>query len=227
MTRVREDILNRLRRLRAELGELAEDVVVVGGSAPATFEFDVTGAEIRPTEDVDLVVRGGYHEWSRFQAALRARAFHHDVQSHSGRMVKDELLVDIMPTEASGVATNRWYASAFAHRVHSSAADLHVLRPIDFLATKLEAFNSVSRPHHGDYRTSRDIEDVITALALMAALRHEVAEGEESVHRFVRYELGQKLAKHPDALTIIEGHMGWDRVSQSNARPLLAWMQGL
>lgn len=225
----RTKTVRRLERVRNELGDLAESVVLVGGSAAALFEFDIAGLDIRETADVDLVVRGGYVAWQRLQDELRDRSFRPDPEHHICRLVKGDLALDVMASDpnARGLSTNRWYEATFATRVRHPGTGLHAATPVHFLATKLEAFLSPDRRFGGDYYASHDIEDAVLTLFAMGSLRHELETGSEPLHAFIRYELSQRLAAAPDALTLIQAHLPGDAPSQSHAEGLLRWMLSL
>lgn len=221
----RNEIFKRLKRVKVELGSLAAKIVVVGGSAPATFDLGET--DVRHTFDVDLVLRGSYTEWAAFQDKLRTRGFTHVIDAHVCKMVKGDLELDLMPDDEPSLAPNQWYIPAYDGRVFHKNVGLYVVRPIHFLATKLEAYASPDRDGHSDPIASHDIEDVVLVLFSSPSIRAEVEIGIAPEHRFVRHELRSQIVNHPDSLTIIQAHLYGDEASQAGAKPLLQWMTSL
>jgi hypothetical protein len=98
------------------LGDLLDDVMFVGG---ATIELWLTSsgaADVRPTEDIDVVVevatRTAFHE---FEAELRRRGFAEDQASRvicRWRHNELQLTLDAMPSRADILGfENRWQAA--------------------------------------------------------------------------------------------------------------------
>lgn len=220
----RERIIRRLARVAEELGELREQMMLVGGSVPALL--DMPSVDVRPTDDVDLVLQAGYGEWAKLQATLREHDFEHRPDAHACKMVKGDLELDVMPTNVAGLGTNRWYEEAFPRRVLHAASGFWVMTPVYFVATKLAAFQAPDREHGGDFRASRDLEDIVLVLFAISELRTGIAQGKDDVHRFIRFELKETLAAHADALEILAGHLGF-RDAEDRAAELLGWMKTL
>ena len=223
----RKEILRRLRLVAAELGELRDSVMLVGGSAAATYGSDST--DVRPTQDVDLVIDGAYAAWSRVQQRLRGLGFRDNPHVHQCRLEKqvstgDVLRLDVMPAVGDWVETNRWYSAAFASRRLDDEVSLFVIDPTFFLATKIEAFLSPSREFHHEPRASHDIEDVVRLLSAMPELREAVETGAGEEARFVRFQLRKHIAEHPDGLAIILDLAPRDLASQRAAEALHSWM---
>jgi hypothetical protein len=105
----REDILERLHRLGRILGSGADRVLVVGGSAPATYGLQPV--QVRETADVDLVVRASsYADYAKAQTWLEGFGFAADVETDTVcSFVGQDLKLDLMPTPYEDLGFNRWY----------------------------------------------------------------------------------------------------------------------
>jgi hypothetical protein len=170
-----------IAEVAAQLGELAECVVFLGG---ATLEFQVTdpvsrAQGLRATRDVDLLVEVGslleYHRSLR--PRLLAAGFTENLTD--GIICRwnapGGLLVDVMPTEPSVLGfASRWYSLAAKHsEVHRlGLLTVRIISAPFFLATKLDAFLHRGR---GDYQGSHDLEDFVAVLDGRPTIVTEVA----------------------------------------------------
>ena len=104
------------------LGDLVDEVMFVGG---ATIELWITrpgAVDVRPTEDVDVVVevttRTAFHD---FEGRLRTRGFTEAPDSRvicRWRHLESSLVLDAMPARAAILGfENRWQAAALPHAV--------------------------------------------------------------------------------------------------------------
>ena len=93
-----------LERGAAALGDLVDQVAFVGGATIVLWITDPGAPPPRPTKDVDVVIEvttpSAFHD---FQARLRARGFHEDIDS--GVICRwryndgsDDLILDAMPS---------------------------------------------------------------------------------------------------------------------------------
>jgi len=123
---------------------------------------------IRPTEDVDCVVKiVDKRRHSVFEEKLRALGFSHCTEDGAPicRWLYNGVKVDVMPNDPAVLGfANRWYDEGFSSTVQMRLPDGTVINvfslPI-FIATKIEAYHGRGEK---DYRFSHDIEDVITVL---------------------------------------------------------------
>ena len=135
--------------------------------------------------------------------------------------------VDFVPTGNTAIGpSNRWYPEAIAdaapYRV-ADGLDVLAITPVYFVATKLEAFRGRGR---GDYEASHDLEDILTVLAGIEALRSEIREGASHVATSVRNELAT-LAGVEAFVDAIEGHFEGDAAGQHRARVVHEWLKSL
>jgi predicted nucleotidyltransferase len=138
------------------LGELVDEVMFVGGATVELWLTRPSTMEVRPTEDVDVVVevttRTAFHA---FRAKLRQRQFAEDQESRvicRWRHQESGLILDAMPARAEILGfKNRWQAEALPHavvRALPSGARIRTAPPPYLLAMKLEAFGGRGR---GDF----------------------------------------------------------------------------
>jgi hypothetical protein len=204
-------------------------VVFVGGTVTALYPLE-GGVDVRPTVDVDCVVDlATTAEYYAFIGRLRRRGFTEctDEGAPLCRLTYAGIRVDIVATADTGLGpTNRWYREAVLEAaVHPLAEDLDIraIAPVFFVATKLEAFRGRGR---GDYLASHDIEDTLTVLAGLPALREQIAHETTSVAREVRAEL-VALRDKEAFIDAVPAHFDGDDVGQARADEVLAWLASL
>ncbi|HNW70805.1 MAG TPA: hypothetical protein PKI01_10410 [Bacteroidales bacterium] len=163
---------NRLNLLRIKtvyegLGEIQNQVVFVGG-ATASLYASREYTEIRPTEDVDVIIELlNYTEMAKFEEQLLKMKFSPDIESKIICRYKIHgVTVDIMPTTKNNAFGffNRWYPEGYKNAVAYKIDDDHIVKILSspyFLATKFEAFKGRG---NGDGRTSQDFEDIVYVL---------------------------------------------------------------
>jgi hypothetical protein len=193
MSTIKKTIMDRLIRLVDAMGhELTNELTVVGGTAPALH----AGVEIplRMTNDIDVVVRGGYHEWRRCLDKLEAQHFHASKEENAPicRYQKDDLILDVLLTEPDIGFTNKWYAEGVTQRQSTPIAGLYVVSPVysrrapggrELLATKFEAYKSRGQR---DPASSHDLEDTIVVLRRDRDLFALIVDGKAPVHEALR-----------------------------------------
>jgi hypothetical protein len=226
MSQRREQVRSLIRRAVAEMGNLAEQVLLVGGCAPALYPM--TRVDVRETHDVDLVLRGSYASWHTFMETLRERGFRDRPGAATlCRLVKDDLELDVMPDDEPRLGTNRWYREAFDNPLVVAELGLRVVSPVYFLATKLVALQEPARNDDKDLRLSRDFEDIVLVLTGVGGLLDELSHGEEPVHRYCCFNLRQ-IAEQPVALEALELHLGTGaEVLRATAPLMLEQLRGL
>ena len=183
----RENI-TRIKVVHDALQELADDVVFVGGATVALYA-DRPYAEVRPTDDVDILVEVlHYRDYAGIEDRLRAKGFVNDMESGVVcRYRVQGVVVDVMPTGEQALGfTNDWYVQGYATST-IVALDEHyrirIFQPTYFLAAKLAAFHNRGG---GDGRSSSDFEDIVFILNHRNAIWEELAQAEESVRLFLQ-----------------------------------------
>ena len=225
MADARTTILERLTRLVSILGpDNVDKVTLVGGTAPAMFEM--AGAPLRMTDDIDLVLPvQGPLDWYRYVGEMETRGFRASTAEGAPicRYVHGDLVVDVMPTDDRLGFTNAWYPEAVRLRQSTPVAGLHVLPPIVFLATKFEAFFTRGL---ADPATSRDLEDIVLVLRGKRQLFDDIASGNEPLHASLRTSF-RRLTSMGAAIDYVVGMVEGDEASQRAARALFARMKAI
>lgn len=177
----------RIKAVHHALEELAEQVVFVGGATVSLYT-DREGEEVRPTDDVDVLIELiNYEEYSRIEERLISKGFVNDIESGVICRYKVQgIIVDVMPTSEKILGfTNRWYADGFKNSIKYIFDDSCIIRifsPEYFLATKLEAFYNRG---NNDGRSSTDFEDIIYFLNNRTTIWDELHLAEEKVKEYI------------------------------------------
>lgn len=180
------------------LGGLKDKFVFVGGCATGLLVTDMARPPVRATIDVDLVTEVATQvDYHRLSGKLRDLGFREDVESGViCRWRIGALQVDIMPSDQAIVGfANRWYpvvVETAGQCKLPSGAEITLISPPLFLATKLEAFHDRGNQ---DYGVSHDMEDIITVVDGRQEIVVEVAEVDVEVKEYLREEFEFLLAE--------------------------------
>jgi predicted nucleotidyltransferase len=211
-----------------QLGELANDIVFLGGTATGLLITDKAAPPLRVTRDVDAIVEILSHtEYRQLEKQLRKQGFKEDRSKNAPicRWISSNVILDIMPTNSKILGFgNKWYAPALQHaqclQLPSNKTIKCVTAPY-FLITKLEAFKSRG---NGDYLMSHDIEDIVAIFDGRATLLEEVLKSEQKL----RKELSQQftnLLKNNDFINAVSAHLPTDETSQARVIPIIKTMK--
>ena len=217
-----------LRTVAMRLDDLGlQDVVFVGGATIGMLITDEAAPEPRATLDVDAVTgidsRKAFNE---LEGRLRASGYHQPERGPICRWIIDGVTVDLMPLEESILGfSNRWYPDLLNHAQTYRLDDVTIrLASAPYLlATKLEAFRSRG---NGDYRMSRDIEDLIILVDGRRELADEVRRAPEDVQGFLRTEIARLLADEAFTDQIAE-HLPPDTASQARSAIILERLEAI
>ncbi|MFZ6681751.1 hypothetical protein [Undibacterium sp. Tian12W] len=192
------------------LGELCEELVLVGGCATGLLITDTARPAVRATQDVDLVAEvASLPSYYHLEEKLRQRGFK-EQSDVICRWSKDALIIDVMSAQDIGHNfTNRWYPQVVQHAQKvklSSGKEIKLVTAPLFIATKLESFYSRG---NGDY-AHHDIEDIVNIVDGRPELSHEMQTTDSAARDFIREEIDDLLADisftehlqwhlHPDA----------------------------
>lgn len=207
---MREDDPNlpALRVVAAALGELAEEVVFVGGAVAGLLVTDPLSEGVRATRDVDAVVEAGRDRFHRIEARVAASGFARDTQDEViCRWVHRDsgMLLDLMPVQPEVLGfSNRWYPYAVetAERVElGEGIAIRCVAAVAFVATKLEAFQSRGR---GDILGSHDLEDVLNIVDGRESLAAEVQAAPPDVRAAIGSAL-RGVLDHRDFANVLPG----------------------
>jgi len=184
------------RRIEPLLGE----VVFVGGQVAELLITSRGATQVRPTTDVDIVVRAstrlGYEE---VEERLRSLNLRNDVREGAPIcrwITPEDFVLDVMPVSSEVLGfTNRWYEAALAHATPFDLGEgLVILIPTApvFLGTKWEAFASRGTL---DLLASHDLEDVISVLAGRPEIVGEVAVSPPALRAYLAQQARELLAE--------------------------------
>jgi len=205
--------ITRIKSVYHSLGELREKVVFVGGATVSLY-VDSNTEEIRPTDDIDIVVEIFTHqEYSALDEQLRKLGFVNDQTTRViCRYTIQGLIVDVMPTQSEALGfSNKWYQPAFKNSIQYNLGDekIRIFSPPFFIASKLEAFL-----HRGknDGRTSTDFEDIVFLLENRSTIWKELDDAETTLTIYLK-ETFRKLMQNDNFEEWVDCHAGFGRVS--------------
>lgn len=171
-----------------QLAKLRTEVVFTGGAIVGLLLTDSAAPEVRPTDDVDVIVGiATYAGYASLQEELRKLDFTHDMDGPNCRFILNGLKVDVMPSDGKVLGfTNRWYEFAMRSAINHPLSDgisIRVISAPAFIATKLEAFHDRGQ---GDFLISHDIEDIIAVVDGRPELLNEIKASDVTLREYVR-----------------------------------------
>lgn len=190
------------------LGNLKDDVVFVGGATVSLYlDLDVAD-EVRPTEDVDVVIEiSSKIDYQKLSEKLLSMKFTPDSSKGAPicRWKYLGLTVDIMPIDEDILGfSNRFYKDGFTHKQSVTLPDgqeIFVFSLGYFLASKLEAYFGRGAD---DPRFSSDLEDIVTVLS--DATNFETITDELELKSYFNQTL-KKLFTEADTVEAIKGFL--------------------
>lgn len=207
----------------AVLGDLADEVVFVGGATVSLWITDPGAPPPRPTKDVDVIVevatRADYHA---FEERLRRAGFRDDGQIICRwRHPQSGLILDAMPTDAELLGfENRWQREAFPHAevvTLPSGTQIRAVSPAFMLATKLEAYTGRGS---GDLLGSRDFADIVALVDGREELHGEVTAAPIELRSYVQATVSEVLS-NPRLLDGVRAQLRPDGASQARAETVV------
>ncbi len=200
--------MNRIKVVYTALEELQDKVVFVGGAVVSLYA-DREVLELRPTDDVDVLVEVlNYKERTELENLLRSKGFTNDIESGIVCRFKFKgIIVDVLPTNDSSIGfQNAWYERGFENAITYRIDDRHSIRILSapyFLATKFEAFNGRGG---GDGRTSQDFEDIVFILEQRSTIWNDLATTDDEVRMYIVMEF-LRLKSNPNLREWIDSHV--------------------
>ncbi|MBC7624331.1 MAG: hypothetical protein H7232_13185 [Aeromicrobium sp.] len=171
------------------IGELADELVFVGGCAAGLLITDPAAPPVRVTYDVDLLVQvATLIEYHAAEKQLAARGFKRDLAADAPicRWVFNALEVDLMPTESTILGfSNRWYPHAIktaTRLILPSGKRIKLISATAFVATKFEAFNDRGKR---DLLGSHDLEDILNVIEGRPTLVTEIATESAALRQYL------------------------------------------
>lgn len=200
----------RIKIVYDALEELGPEVIFVGGATVSLYA-DRLGDEIRPTDDVDILIEIlNYRDYAGIEDKLRLKGFNNDVESGVICRYKVRgIVVDVMPTskEILGFA-NKWYVEGYANSMIykiNEEYSINIFSAPYFLATKLEAFKDRG---NNDGRWSTDFEDIVFLLNNRSTIWDEINNADDSVKEYLLEEF-KALAENRYIDEWISVHLGY------------------
>jgi predicted nucleotidyltransferase len=211
----------------ALLGKMSERFVFVGGCAAGLLITDEARQTVRATKAVDLIVEvlsiAGYYD---LHAELKQLGLREDREVtcrwHSGN-----LKLDVMPT-IKGILgfTNSWYRHAVqqAQRFRlPRGAEIKLVSPPLFIATKLEAFAGRGK---GDFGGSADMEDIIAVVDGRSELVEEILASDAEIRDYIADEFDNLLGNERFVETL-GWHLASDSANQARDSEIIARMRAI
>jgi predicted nucleotidyltransferase len=201
--------LLRIKAVATALQELNENVVFVGGATVALYADVQKSVEIRPTNDVDVVIElASYKNYGDLDERLRSIGFQNDVESGVICRYKVQgIIVDVMPTTTNILGfSNRWYVDGFRNAIEHELFEgffVKIFNSAYFIATKLEAHKMRGG---SDFRTSTDFEDIVFVLDNCPTISNDLSSISDDLGQYLKVEF-TNLIKHPDIKEGIYAHI--------------------
>ncbi len=158
----------KIEQVAKALKSLKDNVYFIGGAAVSLYINDPAVQEIRQTKDIDCIIEVTTRtEYYTLEEKLQELGFRHYTKKDAPicRWIYKSTIVDIMPTEPSILGfSNPWYPEGIENAIKitlSGGTTISAFTLHHFIASKIEAFKSRG---NNDFRTSYDIEDIITVL---------------------------------------------------------------
>jgi predicted nucleotidyltransferase len=182
----------------AALGDLCDEVVLVGGCA-ASLLIDMPSAPPpRVTTDVDLIAAlTALRDYHTLERRFAQRGLLRDLAPDAPicRWRAGVVAVDLMPTDEAVLGfSNRWYAEAASSASPvrlPSGRSVNLVSAPAFLATKFEAFRTRGR---ADMLASHDFEDIINVLEGRSRVVEEIRRASLPLKSYLSEAFGQVLA---------------------------------
>jgi predicted nucleotidyltransferase len=207
--------IQRVELVVAALGDLRDELVLVGGCAASLLIDAPTAPPPRVTFDVDLIAEvAALRNYHALEKQFTLRGFKRDVSPEAPicRWRLGVVEVDLMPTDETVLGfSNRWYplaASSATRLVLPSGATINLISAPAFLATKFEAFKTRGQ---GDPLLSHDLEDIINVVEGRMAIEAEIVACEQDLHAYLAAQFGGLVAL-PDFQNILPGLVAYDEL---------------
>ena len=179
------------------LGDLINQFVFVGGSIVSLYVEDKAVREVRPTQDVDCVVKlRGYTNYHLLEQELSKKGFNYSQNEGDPicRKIYKGILVDVMPTDEKVLGfSNLWYLEGIKNKIKvklPSQKEIFIFPLPYFIACKLEAFKARGG---NDPRLSHDMEDIMTILDGLSSL-DKLALADDMVVGYLKKNFKQLLS---------------------------------
>jgi len=177
---------------------MVDEIVFVGGQVAELLITDPASVRVRPTTDVDVIVRATTRlEYRAVEERLTALGLVNDMSEGAPlcrwRTPKGHRL-DVMPVVGSVLdLSSRWYPLAVATATPVRVSDALAIRIPSapaYLATKWDAYLDRGR---GDMLGSHDLEDIIAVVAGREEIVQEVQRAEGGLRAWLAEQVREFL----------------------------------
>lgn len=199
----------------AALGELCDELVLVGGCAASLLIDAPSAPPPRVTYDVDLIaVATALRDYHALERRFAERGLVRDLSPDAPicRWKVGEVAVDLMPTDETVLGfSNLWYAEAAASAMRlrlPSGKAINLISAPAFLATKFEAFHSRGK---ADLIASHDFEDIVNVIEGRAAIVEEVGAGGTALRDYLAAQFAGIIAA-PEFRNVLPGLVAFDEL---------------
>ena len=204
----KEHLIQAVRKLQP----LLEEIAFVGGGILPTYLPKGFDSAVRITYDLDVVIKlAHYGKLEKLNERLKELDFHPDRDSSViCRYTDKQILLDVMPTDTKILGfSNRWYEDGLKNKEWIKLTDeIDIPRfTIEYyLSTKWEA---VKGRGNQDWRTSKDMEDIITLVNFGALSKIEVIKSD--VRKYLDESFNELLNQKYSKDIILSHLSGVDR----------------
>jgi predicted nucleotidyltransferase len=218
-----------LAQVASLLEPLGLRVVFIGG-ATVGLHLDALRASLgRTTLDVDCVVPAASRaEYDAIQAQLDALGIWPcmDEDAPICRRKAGDLIIDVLPRDVTLIGMRGGFLATGYDRAMEvelpNGTRIHVLRPADLMAAKVEAWHDRGR---GDWMASADLEDLLSLVEGLPDFGVVATQADPKVQTCLSAWAREMLA-HPDLDTLLEGNVVGSQRAGRIAR-MQARLQGL
>lgn len=218
-----------LARVARKLDELGLRYAFVGGSI-VEFLVDNRGLmEVRPTDDLDVIIEVLTNQrYSDVETKLREAGFQNDMSCGAPicRWMLEDMIIDIMPTDGALIGLNtQWFSAALAtaKSVEIDGFSIPLISPVAWIATKLAAFADRG---NRDYYGSHDLEDILAVIDGRASIIEEIDDTEVGIRTYVISSI-RKLMQSNQFIASLSGHLPSDEASQQRLPELRKKLYGI
>ena len=214
---IKYTLINReaTKKVALALGSLNEQVVYVGGAVVSLYINDSAAADVRPTKDIDITFQiATYAKLEQLRENLVEKGFSQSAEDTvTCRFRYDDLLIDVMTTEAVGWApSNPWFEKGFNKAITVDLEDIIIkVLPLPyFLATKMEAFFDRGIK---DIYASHDLEDLVYLFNYTTDIDTQVLASDQELKLYLGEKLGN-LTENRTIMTAIRGSLYYEQADE-------------
>lgn len=207
--------VQRVELVAAALGDLRDELVLVGGCAASLLINAPTAPPSRVTYDVDLIVEvAALRNYHALEEQFTQLGFKRDTSPGAPicRWRLGEVEVDLMPTDETVLGfANRWYplAAASSERLAlPSGKEINLISAPAFLATKLEAFRTRGK---ADLLLSHDFEDIVNVVEGRFFIVEEIGAVGMELRNYLTLQFVEIIAT-PEFKNVLPGLVAFDEL---------------